>query len=67
MSHAKLVATVYSVLDIQPFSAKICFTLQFDPSYLVPLDDVASISRMFKYNDRFCRVYVSTYEEIAGQ
>ena len=67
MSHIEFVATVYGVLDIQPLSAKISFTLQFDPSCLVPLDDDASISKNFRYNDRFCRVYVSTCEEIVGQ
>ena len=47
MSHAEFVATVCGVMDIQPLSTKISFTLQFDPSCLVPLDDDASISRMF--------------------
>ena len=64
MSHTKFVATVCGVLDIQPLSTKISFTLQFEPSCLVPLDDDASVSRMFRYNDRFCRVYVSTCKEI---
>ena len=67
MFHVEFVATVYGVIDIQPLSAKISFTLQFDPSCLVPLDDDAIISRMFRYNNRFFRVYVSTCEEIAGQ
>ena len=67
MSHTEFVATVCGVLDIQPLSNKISFTLQFDPSCLVPLDDDASVSRMFRYNDRFCCVYVSTCEEIVGQ
>ena len=37
MSHTEFVAIVCGVLDIQPLSAKISFTLQFDPSCLVPL------------------------------
>ena len=67
MSHIEFVATVCGVLDIQPISAKISFTLQFDPSCLVSLDDNALVSRMFRYNNRFCRVYVCTCEEIAVQ
>ena len=67
MFHAKFGATVYGVLDIQPFSVKINYTLHFDPSCLVPLDDDAPVSRMFRYKDRFCQVYVSTCEEIAGE
>ena len=51
MFHAEFVATVWGVMDIQPLSAKISFTLQFDPSCLVPLDDDALISRMFRYNN----------------
>ena len=41
MSHTEFVETVWGVLDIQPLLAKISFTLQFDPSCLVPLDDDA--------------------------
>ena len=48
MFHAEFVVTVCGVMDIQPLSAKISFTLQFDPSCLVPLDDDALISRMFR-------------------
>ena len=48
MFYAEFVVTVCGVMDIQPLSAKISFTLQFDPSCLVPLDDDALISRMFR-------------------
>ena len=62
MSHTEFVATIFGVLD-----TKISFILKFDLSCLVSLDDDASVSRMFRYSDRFCRVYVSTCEEIVGQ
>ena len=51
MSHIEFMVTVCGVLDIQPLSAKISFILQFDPSCLVPLDDDASVLRMFRYNN----------------
>ena len=55
MSHTEFVVTICGVLD-----TKFSFILQFDLSCLVSLDDDASISRMFRYNNRFCRLYVST-------
>ena len=67
MFHAKFWANVCGVLNIQPLSAKISYTLQFDPLCLVPLDDDASVLRMFRYKDKFFHVYVSTCEEIVGE
>nr|CAN70985.1 hypothetical protein VITISV_040673 [Vitis vinifera] len=59
ITHAKLVPKVCGELNIDPNSIKLEFTLKFDPSCLLPLHDEASVLKMFRFNDMFCRVYVS--------
>ena len=59
ITHAKLVPKVCGELNIDPNSIKLEFTVKFDPSCLLPLHDEASVLKMFRFNDMFCRVYVS--------
>ena len=59
ITHVELVSKKCGELNIDPNSIKLEFMVKFDPSCLLPLHDEASVLKMFRFNDMFCRVYVS--------
>ncbi|KAL6318131.1 hypothetical protein AAG906_035636 [Vitis piasezkii] len=64
IAHVELVSKVCGELNIDPNSIKLEFTVRFDPLCLLPLHDEATIVKMFRFNDMFCRVYVSPCIEV---
>ena len=59
ISYDQFVSQVCRELNIEAKEVKFHFTIKFDPSCLLPLHDDLSLTRMFKFNDMFSRVYLS--------
>ena len=66
MSHSDFVLELCDELNIDRDSTKLEFTVKFDPSCLLSLDDDATILKMFRFNEMFCLVYVSPSSEVAA-
>ncbi|KAL6316092.1 hypothetical protein AAG906_015608 [Vitis piasezkii] len=64
MSHSDFVSKLCDELNIDRNSIKLEFTVKFDPSCLLPLYDDTTILKMFRFNEMFCRVYVSPSSEV---
>ena len=64
ITHVELVSKVCGELNIDPNLIKLEFTVKFDPSCLLPLHDETTVVKMFRFNDMFCRVYVSPHIEV---
>ena len=64
MSYDQFVSQICSESNIEAKVVEFRFTVKFDPSCLLPLHDDASLARMFKFNDMFCRVYVSPRADV---
>ena len=66
MSHSDFISKLFDELNIDRDSTKLEFTVKFDPSCLLSLDDDATILKMFRFNEMFCLVYVSPSSEVAA-
>ena len=64
MSHSDFVSKLCDALHFDQNSIKLEFTVKFEPSCLLPLHDDAALLKMFRFNERFCRVYVSSSSEV---
>ena len=64
MSHSDFVSKLCDELNIDQNSIKLEFTIKFDPSCLLPLHDDTTLLKMFRFNEMFCRVYVSPSSEV---
>ena len=64
MSHSDFVSKLYDELNIDWNSIKLEFTVKFDPSCILLLYDDTTILKMFKFNEMFCRIYVSPSSEV---
>ncbi|XP_059591763.1 uncharacterized protein LOC100245246 isoform X1 [Vitis vinifera] len=64
MSHSDFISKLCDELHFDRNSIKLEFTVKFDPSCLLLLHDDAAILKMFRFNERFCRVYVSSSSEV---
>lgn len=64
VSHSEFVSKVCGELNLEPNSIKLEFTVKFNPSYLLILHDDTDILKIFKFNNMFCRAYVSQCTEV---
>ncbi|RVW99511.1 hypothetical protein CK203_021374 [Vitis vinifera] len=64
MSQSDFVSKLCDALHFDRNSIKLEFTVKFDPSCLLPLHDDAALLKMFRFNEMFCRVYVSSSSEV---
>ena len=58
--YVEFVSIVCDRLKVESTTLKIYYTCKFDQSMLVLLEDDAEIRKMFKFNDKYCYVYVSS-------
>ena len=64
MSHSDFVSKLCDELHFDQNSIKLEFTVKFEPSCLLPLHDDATLLKMFRFNEMFCHVYVSSSSEV---
>ncbi|RVX23021.1 hypothetical protein CK203_008386 [Vitis vinifera] len=64
MSHSDFVSKLCDALHFDQNSIKLEFTVKFEPSCLLPLHDDATLLKMFRFNEMFCHVYVSSSSEV---
>ena len=64
MSHSDFVSKLCDALHFDQNSIKLEFTVKFEPSCLLPLHDDAALLKMFRFNEMFCHVYVSSSSEV---
>ena len=64
MSHSDFVSKLCDELNFDRNSIKLEFTVKFDPLCLLSLHDDATILKMFRFNEMFYRVYVSSSSEV---
>ena len=57
-SHAEFVLKACTKLQIDPSGLSFKYTLKFDPSVLLPLDDDDAVNSMVLFSDGFSRVYI---------
>ena len=60
ISYGEFVSLVCAKLRVEPNSVKFHYTCKFDPSLMVLLNDEEELMKMFRFNDNYCRVYVSS-------
>ena len=65
MSYGDFRSRVCALLNMHPELVKFEFTVKFDPSPLIVLCDDASYASMLRWNDVYCRVYVSSIEHLS--
>ena len=65
MSYGDFRSRVCALLNMHPELGKFEFTVKFDPSLLILLFNDASYVSMFRRNDVYCRVYVSSIERLS--
>ena len=58
--YVEFVSIVCYRLKIESTVLKMYYTCKFDQSMLVLLEDNAEMRKMFKFNDKYCYVYVSS-------
>ena len=63
MSHSDFLSKLCDELNTDWNSIKLEFTIKFNPSCLLPLHDNAALLKMFRFNEMFCQVYVSSSSE----
>ena len=63
ISYDEFVSLVCSKLRVEPNSVKFHYTCKFYPSLMVLLNDDEELMKMFKFNDSYCRVYMSSNTE----
>ena len=63
--YAKFVSIVCDRLKVESTSLKMYYTCKFDPSMLVLLEDDAKIRKMFRFNDNYCSMYVSSNTNVS--
>ena len=56
--YADFFSIVYDRLKVE--SNELNYKCKFNPSMLVLLEDVAEMGKMFRFNDNYCYVYVSS-------
>ena len=64
ISHSDFISKLCDELHFDRSSIKLEFTVKFDPSCLLPLHDDVAILKMFRFNEMFYRVYVSSSSEV---
>ena len=64
MSPSDFVSKLCDALHFDQNSIKLEFTVKFEPSCLLPLHDDATLLKMFRFNEMFCHVYVSSSSEV---
>ena len=64
ISFEEFVSPVCGNLSVNPNSVKLHSTCQFDPSMLVLLRDEQELLKMFKFNDMYCRLYLSPKTDV---
>ena len=67
ISYDQFVSQLCSKLKIKANEVEFHFTVKFDPSCQLPLNDDASLARMFRFNDMFCRIYLSPCAEAEAE
>ena len=60
MLYDEFVSLVCAKLRIEPNSVKFHYTCKFDTSLMVLLNYDEELMKMFKFNDSYCRVYMSS-------
>ena len=66
ISFEEFVSLVYGNLSVDPNSVKLQYTCKFDPSMLVLLCNEQELLKMFRFNDMYCRLYVSPKTDVAA-
>ena len=62
----EFVSLVCAKLRVEPNSMKFQYTCKFDPSLMVLLNDDEELMKMFRLNDSYCHVYVSSKTKYAN-
>ena len=60
ISYDEFVSLVCAKLRVEPNSVKFHHTCKFDPSLMVLLNDDEKLMKMFRFNDNYFRVYMSS-------
>ena len=60
ISYVEFITIVCDRLKVESIALKMYYTCKFDPLMLVLLEDDAEMRKMFKFNDNYCYVYVSS-------
>ena len=66
ISYDKFVSLVCAKLMVEPNSVKLNYTCKFDPSLMALLNDDEELMKIFRFNDSYCHVYVSSNTEDAN-
>ena len=59
ISFEKFVLVVCGNLSVDPTSVKLHYTCKLEPSMLILLRNEQELLKMFRFNDMYCRLYVS--------
>ena len=63
--YAEFISIVYDRLEVESASLKMYHTCKFDPSMLVLLKDDAKMRKMFRFNENYCFVYMSSNTNVS--
>ena len=60
ISYVEFISIVCDRLKVESTALKMYYTCKFDQSMLVLLEDDVKMRKIFKFNDKYCYVYVSS-------
>ena len=66
ISYDEFVSLVCAKLRVEPNSVKFHYTCKFDPSLIWLLNDDEELMKMFRFNDIYYRVYVTSNTKYAN-
>ena len=58
--YVEFISIVCDRLKVESTALKMYYTCKFDQSMLVLLEDDVKMRKIFKFNDKYCYVYVSS-------
>ena len=65
ISFEKFVLVVCGNLSVDPNLVKLHYTCKLEPSMLILLSNEQELLKMFRFNDMYCRLYVSPKIDVA--